>query len=106
MAAESNVSIHEYLSRVQRRTVTAAFLIWLAMFLAGFSGRPRLALGVSIAAFALLVGLAIYLYRGSRCPRCGTALLFNLHKLVPLGPFKPRLHHCPSCGVSMQEPAA
>ena len=99
------MTIRERLARTQRNFVATFILAWLAAFLSTATGRPQLVLLVFCAAIPVMLGAFVYLFRSARCPRCTKRLWLLLHKLVPFSPFRPRLNHCPSCGVSVGESA-
>ena len=97
------MSIHERLARVQRKVVVTVLLSWLAGFLSTLTQRPQLAFFVLCASIIVMLGALFYFYQATRCPQCGKRLWLHVSKIVPLGPFKPRLDHCPSCKVSVHE---
>jgi hypothetical protein len=97
--------IRELLARKQRNFIVAVFLAWLASFAAMVTLRPQSALLITCAAIAVMLAAFVYLYRSARCPRCATKLWLLLYKLVPIGPFRSHLNHCPACGASVSEPA-
>lgn len=100
------MSLREHLRRCARR----AWLIQLAAFavimgllaVAPPGSRPGLVFGVAILfliAFAIAQSLIA-------CTRCGNALgtvvpPWRMHRGSPAK----RIHHCPFCGVSLDEPA-
>lgn len=99
------MTIREFLASTQRNFIVAVLLAWLASPVAMVTLPPRAALLVTGAAMAVMVGAMLYLYRAARCPRCAARLWLSLYKLVPVGPFRTRLDHCPACDVPVTEPA-
>ena len=100
------MTILDTLAKAQRNFIVAVLAIWLVGLIAMITVPPRLVVLVSFGVIAVMLGAFGYLHRTTRCPRCHAGLWLSLHKLVPLGPFRPRLNHCPSCGVSVGERAA
>ncbi len=98
------MTIRDLLARTQRNFIVTIFLAWLAGFMAMVT-RAQLALLAACASLAIMLAAFVYLYRSARCPRCAAKLWLLLYKLVPLGPSRPQLNHCPSCGISVSESA-
>ena len=100
------MTILDTLAKAQRNFIVAVLAAWLVGPIAMVTVPPQLAVQVGFGAIAVMLAAFGYLHRASRCPRCHAGLWLSLHKLVPLGPFRPRLNHCPSCGVLVSERAA
>lgn len=99
------MSIRERLAKQQRIVFLTGILGSAAIVVARLVLPPRWALLVIGAAIVAMLAALVYLYRAARCPRCSTKLWLSLNKLAPVPPFKPRLDHCPGCGVSVSDPA-
>ena len=99
------MSIYTKLASVQRRLIAITLLAWLAGFLSILSLPPRITLVILCASIAVMLGALVYFYQATRCQRCGKRLWLHVSKIVPLGPFKPRLDYCPSCKVSVHAEA-
>ena len=99
------MTIRELFAKVQRNFVFVVFLSWAAATLAMSTLQLPWGLYADCAAVAVMLAAFVYLYRVARCPRCGAKLWLSLNKLAPLGPFRPRLNNCPSCGTSADDPA-
>jgi DNA-directed RNA polymerase subunit RPC12/RpoP len=100
------MTTYQRLSKVQRNFVVAVFLAWLAGFLSTLTGRPLAAFIVLCISILVMLAAFIYFYRSARCPHCGEKLWLKVGRIVPLGPFKPKVLQCPSCGVSVHEKLA
>ena len=99
------MTIRELLAKIQRTYVAVVFLAWVAGSTAMVVARTQIVLIVAVGAITVMLAAFVYLWRAARCPRCGARLWLSLHKLVPVGPFPPKLNRCPSCGVSVSDPA-
>jgi len=97
------MTIRERLARIQRKFVAVVFLAWVASLTAMVVAPTQVALMVGVAAIAVMLAAFVQLWRAARCPRCCAKLWLSLHKLVPAGPFPPKLNRCPSCEVSVGE---
>jgi hypothetical protein len=97
------MTIYQQLSKVQRNFVITVFLAWLAGFLSTLTQIPVLALAVLCSSLVVMLVAFIYFYRSARCSHCNEKLWLKVGRIVPLGPFKPKLTQCPSCGVSVHE---
>ena len=99
------MSIREQLAKHQRKFGLTVLTAWAAGVMAMITLPSQLALIAQCIAIVVMLAAFVYLYRSARCPRCSSKLWLSLHKLVPLTPFKPRLNHCPACGVSVSDSA-
>src|SRR4249919_1990282 len=99
------MTIRELLARKQRNCMISIFVAWLAGVLASAALRPEWALFVLVTTLSVMIAALVYLHRSARCPRCAAKLWLSQHKMVPLGPFRPKIDHCPSCGISVSESA-
>ena len=99
------MSIRELLAKKQRKFIGIMLLAWALSIVAVVALPGHAALVTQYAAIAVMLVASVSLYRTARCPRCSAKLWLSLHKLAPLGPFQPRLNHCPACGVSTNDPA-
>jgi hypothetical protein len=99
------MTILEYLSGVQRRSVLAILGAWCAGVVAMLLLRPSIALPVLYSSLLAMLATFVYFYRAAHCPRCGAKLWLRMSRIVPIGPFKAKLAQCPSCRVSVHLPA-
>lgn len=93
------MTLRSHLVRIQRNFVAAVLICWLASVVGFLLTRPSSAVLVFIAAAAAVIASGVYLYISARCPICDAKLWLSLQKLAPFGSLRPRLNHCPSCGV-------
>jgi hypothetical protein len=99
------MSIVERLRRKQLQHLAAILLLGLLNMAAYLTHSIPLILASLVLVFAAVVGSMLDLYFSARCPKCGYKLWLVVAKIAPLGLFKPRIHCCPSCGLSTTAPS-
>ena len=94
------MTIRDLLAKAQRNFIVMIVVTWLAFLLVSFWLPPRHTLFFICVFFVFIAAAFVYLYRSARCPRCDAKLWLSLR---PVYSFGPKLNHCPSCGVSVNE---
>jgi hypothetical protein len=99
------MSIVERLRRKQLQHLAAMLSVALLNMVAYLTHSIPLILASLVLVLATMVGSMLDLYISARCPKCGYKLWLVVAKIAPLWLFKPRIHQCPSCGLSTTAPS-
>ena len=99
------MSIVERLRRKQLQHVAAMLSVALLNMAAYLTYSITLIFASVVLVFAVMVGSTLDLYLSARCPKCRYKFWLVAAKIAPLWLFKPRIHRCPSCGLSTTAPS-
>ena len=94
------MSIVERLRRKQLQHVAAMLSVALLNMAAYLTHSITLIFASVVLVLAVMVGSMLDLYLSARCPKCGYKFWLVAAKIAPFCLFKPRIHQCPSCGLS------